>query len=167
MSLSLEERVATLRAELERDADSVLFADLPPGAADARVLEQLPAGHSRVLAASDGPRCGVIVWFDTGYLTSQQYFCDDLPGGPERWVCFGHNSDEPLVIERATGAVWWYPPTGTLYWMSGRLEKLTDTVEAFFTDYCLGSKYPQATGDHDQWYQFLTARPSTNSESDT
>jgi hypothetical protein len=79
---------------------------------------------------------------------------DILESGRSRWLCFALIDDFPLMIERATGSVWWFPEIGLeYYFMSERFERLADNVEAFFDHYILGPGYRELfEGGHNPWY---------------
>lgn len=161
MRPDLRERVERVQRALDEAPDSYLMATFPAGLpADAAGLAALPADLADLLTVTNGPRAGQISIFAAERLPDMQFHCDDLDvlqGGRERWLCFAMGADFPLMIERATGAVWWFPELDAEdYFMTDRFERLTDGVEDFLDRYVLGAGYRVfSPSDDDWWYGFL------------
>jgi hypothetical protein len=125
-----------------------------PGAGPA----DLPPGLREMLELSDGPWGGAVVLFPTDQLVKQHFSCDDLDliDDPTAWLRVGTVSDEPLLLHRKTGELWWFPDTGTLWYMSDRFELLVPDMETFVAGYLLGRGYRDiAPNPDDGWYAFL------------
>lgn len=156
MAGDLAERVTALRAALDEMPDAITFASLPPGLAPGEGPDDLPAGLHELLSMTNGPAGGAIVVFAAEEVAEQQFYPEHLQGGTEAWLCFGTVSDEPLMLRRDSGEVWWFPDTGTVYWMSDRFERLTPDVMSFAERYLFGPGYRELVPDEDdRWWQFL------------
>ncbi|KWW98056.1 hypothetical protein C3Y87_14535 [Carbonactinospora thermoautotrophica] len=154
---SLKETIEAVRAALAEVEDSVILGRFPAGCSDPTALADVPEGLRELLRITDGPRCGVVVLFPAADLPRHQYYCDEVEGGQEAWLCFGVVADEPLMLQRATGQVWWFPDTGVAWYDSDRFECLAKDVATFFTEHVLGEGYARLapSGAEDEWYGFL------------
>jgi hypothetical protein len=169
--MGLYEKIDVIKRKLTEDEASYMFAVFPSGVA---LAEGVPAGAPeelrRLLASTNGPRTSDMAVFAAEDLSKFQFYCDDvdiLEGGRSRWLCFALIEDFPVMIERVTGSVWWFPEIGLEYYFMGeRFEPLADNVEAFFDHYVLGPGYRKLfegglgyrelfEGGHIPWYEFL------------
>ncbi|HEX4705602.1 MAG TPA: SUKH-4 family immunity protein [Pseudonocardiaceae bacterium] len=150
----LDERAAALRVALAATPGAVRFAKIPDGAVD--VPADLPAELRELLAASDGPRCGSIVVFSVAELPDNQFYCEDVDGAEAEWICFGMIDDNPLYLNRSSGAVWWFPD-GVEGRMNGDIERFADSLVVAVERYLFGLGYAEVVtgGDQDRWYAFL------------
>jgi hypothetical protein len=147
--------VDRMRAALATNPELSIYASLPPPAV-ASGLADLPSGVVEVLAVTDGPRCGAIIWWSAAELPEFQFYCDEV-GGEDDWLCFAVNNDDPIYVRRDSGEVWWWNTPDTERWVGGQFERLTDDVRTFFREYTFGSGYLQIAYD-DQWYELLRAQ---------
>jgi hypothetical protein len=157
MTEDLRRKIDTVKRILEQDPDSYMMARLSEGAPPNKSeLAGLPTDLRRILEMTDGVYAGNLAVFSSEGIAGNQFYCADLDGGTDRWLCFAVVMDFPLMIERPTGAVWWFPETGLeYYFMSERFELLTESVEEFFDRYVLGEGYARICGTDDPWYNFL------------
>jgi hypothetical protein len=151
-----------VRSALEATPDSYMIGTFPAGA-DADSVAEVPAGLADLLQVTNGPRAGVLAVFAAEALPDNQFYCDDLhllEGGRSRWFCFAVGLGFPLMIERDTGAVWWFPDLEAEdYFTAERFERLTDSVEDFVDGFLLGAGYRRfSPSEDDWWYQFLRDR---------
>jgi hypothetical protein len=150
MVADLDRKTAGLRTALEQIPDAITFGDVPAGLSAATVPDLLPHGLRVVLTATDGPRCGSVVLYAEADLPGNQFFSEELEGGPAEWLCFGSCDYVPLFVNRRTGEVWWSPDE------DGTLERLSADVATFFDHYALGGGYADLTvATDDPWYRFL------------
>lgn len=159
MRNDVREKIELVRNALEATPDSYMVASFPVGA-DPDSVADLPPGLADLLSVTNGPRAGVLSVFKAEALPGNQFHCDDVPaleGGRQRWLCFAMGLDFPLMIERATGAVWWFADLGAEdYFKSERFERLTDGVDEFFDLFVLGEGYREfSPSEDDWWYRFL------------
>ncbi|WP_345456377.1 hypothetical protein [Actinoallomurus oryzae] len=141
-----------IRGALETIDDAITFADLPPGLGRAAPTG-IPDSLTAVLDITNGPRCGSIVLFDGDSIDENQFFAQDLEGGPERWICYGTCDYVPLFADRRSEEVYWSPEE------DDTLHRLADDVPSFFRAYAIGPRYGELTpADDDRWYEFLTSR---------
>jgi hypothetical protein len=159
MVADLNQKIAVLRAALKRTPDSITFGDLPAGLPETTVPDFLPSGLQAVLAITDGPRCGSVAFFRKSDLPANQFYCEELEGGPAGWIAFGSCDYVPLFVNRRTGEVWWSPGEDE------NLERLSDDVTTFFDHYALGSGYTEITvATDDPWYHFLGTQKMVSEE---
>ncbi|MEU7906334.1 hypothetical protein [Actinoplanes sp. NPDC049118] len=151
----LSRRVEQVRTVLAERPDSVKFGKFPPGRASAD--RELPAGLAEVLAITDGPRGGEIVVYSAAELARQRFqlIGVEAVADPDAWMRFATLNDEPLLVHRETGEVWWFPDTGVVWMDSFEFEKLADDVEAFMTDWLLGDGYLGICVSDDDWARLL------------
>lgn len=149
----MDERAATLRTALATTPASVTFGKIPEGADPGA---DLPAGLRELLTATDGPRCGSIVVFSAKELPDNQFYCEDVDGGEEVWLCFGMIDDNPLYLNRGYGQLWWFPG-GVEGRLNGEFERLADSMDVFVERCLFGTGYAEvvAGGAQDRWYDFV------------
>jgi hypothetical protein len=150
----MQAEIDAARVRLDQIPDGITFADLPLGASPAEV-RNLPGDLGDLLLVSDGPRCQTIVVYPSHAVQGLQYLCEDLAGGAERWFCFGHVEDNPLLIERDSGHVYQFPHPVAMWRISDKLECLAESVVEFFTHYALGERYLSVAPQGGRWYDFL------------
>ncbi|MEV0680260.1 hypothetical protein AB0I60_27465 [Actinosynnema sp. NPDC050436] len=169
-SSELGTTVELLRSALESTPDAVVFANLP-GGAEASTVSGLEPAPADLHTEANGLRCGSVVLFKADDLDGHQYLCQEVEGGSDEWLSFGRIETDPLMPNRATGAVWWFPDTGTEWWMSEQFATLAPDPTRFFLDYVAGPGYSEiAPLAHDRWYGFLGSvglAPRTPSNSST
>ncbi|WP_067792944.1 hypothetical protein [Actinomadura formosensis] len=161
MNDRLRQKIDSIRQSLESGPDSYMFAEFNPGASgSADVLTGLPPELRDLLLVTDGLYAGVITVHSTRTIGANQFYCDDLDGGRDAWVCFGGNMDFPFMVERATGAVWWFPEMDAEYAFDSRFERLTGGIDDFIDRYVLGPGYAEQipAPPEDRWYDFLVAQ---------
>jgi len=154
----LVRRVARIREVLDHHPDGPVLGYFPPG----RVVSEsdLPPGLAEVLAVTDGPWVGDIGVFSYARQGPNRYLeqAVAIPDGEAgRWMCFGERYQEPLLVHRDTGEVWWFPENGVVWPDNPEFRKLTDTVEEFVVHYMLGPGYLDicVAPDDDEWARLL------------
>ncbi|MEU1808843.1 hypothetical protein O7622_13450 [Micromonospora sp. WMMD1076] len=162
MTSDLAQLLDELRADLAADEPaSLAYAQIGAPADDRDVPAELPAGLRDLLLAADGLRAGAFELASTGRLAAVQYFLDYAPGfspipqDKTGWLVVGTRSDEPIFLERTTGTVWYFPPTGTEWFMGDAFEELAPDLDSFVHYYLLGPGYAELVTDDDAWYAFL------------
>lgn len=161
MTADLPTAVGRIRAALGQEPDSYTFARFPPGLPPGSGPD-LPPPLREVLEITNGPRAGVVALAPAERIPQIQYYleyCDEvetISSNPSAWICIGTISDEPLLLRRDTGEVWWFPDTGTLWYMSDRFERLTPDLTTFMIHHLLGAGYRQLSPlPDDDWHRFL------------
>ncbi|WP_435586794.1 SUKH-4 family immunity protein [Micromonospora aurantiaca (nom. illeg.)] len=162
MTSDLAQLLDELRADLAADEPaSLAYAQIGAPADDGDVPAELPAGLRDLLLVADGLRAGAFELASTDRLTGVQYFLDyapafsPIPQDKTGWLVIGTRSDEPIFLERETGAVWYFPPTGTEWFMGDAFEELAPDLDSFVHYYVLGPGYAELVTDDDAWYAFL------------
>ncbi|MBQ1062417.1 MULTISPECIES: SUKH-4 family immunity protein [Micromonospora] len=162
MTSDLAQLLAELRADLAADEPaSLAYGQIGDPADEGDVPAELPDGVREFLLVADGLRAGAFELASTGRLPGVQYFLDYAPDfspiGQDKggWLVVGTRSDEPIFLERATGAVWYFPPTGTEWFMGDSFEELAPDLDSFVHYYVLGPGYAELVTDDDGWYAFL------------
>ncbi|MET7947112.1 hypothetical protein [Micromonospora sp. NPDC005324] len=161
MNLELRQLIEELRAELADLPDSPAYAEFGEGAAIDAVPAGLPADLRDLLLVADGLRAGRVELASSSTLAGIQYHLDyapdfsSIPQDRAGWLVVGVRSDEPIFMDRGTGAIWYFPPTGTEWFMSDAFEELAPDVESFVDYYLLGPGYADLTPADDRWFAFL------------
>ena len=151
-----------LRADLTADEPaSLAYARIGAPADAGDVPAELPAALRELLLAADGLRAGAFELVSVDRLADVRYFLDHAPGfspvsrDKNDWLVFATCRDEPIFLERATGSVWYFPPTGTEWFMADAFEELAPGLDSFVHYYVLGPGYAELVTDDDGWYAFL------------
>lgn len=159
MKERVRRKFEAVRAALAAVPDSYMFAEFQPGSRDP--MPDIPEGLRDLLTLADGLRAGWVVVFPYRELDRNQFHLDDadtvqlMGGDRDRWLCFGLVDDFPLVMERPTGAIWWFPELWLEYsFMATRFERLADDVDDFVDRFLLGEGYARLTGSRDWWWDF-------------
>ncbi|MET8348570.1 MULTISPECIES: SUKH-4 family immunity protein [unclassified Micromonospora] len=173
MTPELHQLIEELRADLAEDQPASLgYAQFGDGAATDAVPADLPADLRDLLLVADGLRAGRIELASTSTLTGIQYHLDyapDFSAIPEDragWLVIGTRSDEPIFMDRGTGAIWYFPPTGTEWFMADAFEELAPDLDSFVHYYLLGPGYADLTPADDQWHAFLDQQGLLDDEDD-
>ena len=160
ISPRLRELIEAARATLPEVEDWEMLNSLPRPASRPPTIEA-PSDYVELLQITDGLGCGRIVVFDAKFVARSQFYTEvpvDAPVdlNPTDWFCFGTNSDEPLLIQLATGAVYGFPDTGVEWARSDRFEQFAPSLDEFLTEHVFGPGYPALAGvDDDEWSQVL------------
>jgi hypothetical protein len=157
VSVELGARIERVRAALARRPDGYTIGAFPDGLSFEDGPVGLPPALCEVLSMSDGARGGVVVLFSANRLINQNFSCDglDVIDDPGVWLRVGTNDDEPLLLHRQTGELWWFPDNGTVWYMSDRFELLAPDMVSFVGKYLLGDGYLDISPAPDDWYAFL------------
>ncbi|MFG3525231.1 hypothetical protein ACGF8B_00640 [Streptomyces sp. NPDC047917] len=163
MKSALQTEIESIRERLDQLPDGIAFADFPPGARrDLASGNSLPGNLDALLEASDGPRCQAIMIYPSDFVQGIQYLCEEFEGGADKWFCFGHVEDNPLLIESTSGHVYQFPHPVQEWRISDRLECLSESVPEFFTRYALGDDYLILSRRSDRWYEFISSLNQNN-----
>ncbi|WP_406079694.1 hypothetical protein [Micromonospora sp. NBC_00858] len=162
MTPELHQLIEELRADLVEDQPANLgYAQFGDGAATDALPADLPAGLRDLLLVADGLRAGRIELASTSTLAGIQYHLDyapafsSIPEDRAGWLVIGTHSDEPIFMDRGTGAIWYFTPTGTEWFMSDAFEELAPDLDSFVHYYLLGPGYAELTPADDRWWAFL------------
>lgn len=163
MTAELRRVVEELRATTATRNEWSMLNSLPAGARPERIGSDLPDRYREFLAVCDGGTCGDVTVFDAATVGSMQFYADPVDGaeislGREEWFCPGVVSDEPIFVNRSTGAVWYFPDTGIEWWKSAAFERAADDFTTFFLAWVAGPHYMRLTGSRpeEQWPDLLS-----------
>jgi SUKH-4 immunity protein of toxin-antitoxin system len=159
----LRELIAELRTDLETDQPATLaWAQINAGAPAGTVPARLPEQVRELLETADGVLAGAFDLPAAASLKDIQYYIEHMPGftgvaaEPAEWLVFGTLSDEPLLIRRDTGAVWYFPAETTDEWFMRELFlDLAPDLDSFLAYYVFGAGYGEVGHDDDRWWRFL------------
>jgi hypothetical protein len=160
ISTTLRELIESARALLPEEEEWEMMNSMPKRAPKPLTID-VPDDYRELLTVSDGLGCGPITVFSSKYAAKNQSYTEPIEGAavaldPETWFCFGTIDEDPLLIERATGAVHGFPDTGVIWWQSQRFEQYASSLDEFLTEHVFGPGYPALVRiDDDQWCQFL------------
>ncbi|TNH27912.1 hypothetical protein FHG89_16740 [Micromonospora orduensis] len=173
MTPELRQLIGELRADLVEDEPASLeYAHFGEGAAIDAVPAGLPTDLRDLLLVADGLRAGLVELASTSTLAGIQYHLDHAPDFstiPEDragWLVIGTCGDDPILMDRGTGAVWYFPPTGTEWFMSDTFEELAPDLGSFVDYYVLGPGYAELTPSDDLWFAFLDEQGLLDDEED-
>lgn len=79
MTENLPQAVESTRVALERDPDSYMFAEFPPGApGDGGEASMLPTGLCDLLELTDGHHAGELAFYSTTNIAQAQHYCEGI-----------------------------------------------------------------------------------------
>ncbi|MFG2051419.1 hypothetical protein ACGFIW_28800 [Micromonospora sp. NPDC048935] len=116
MNPELRDLIAELRTNLEADQPvTLVWAQIQDGAPADQIPADLPQSVRELLATADGIHAGAFDLRAAGDLGDLQYHLDYMPeftgvaDEPAEGLVFGTLHEEPLLIRRGTGSVWYFP----------------------------------------------------------
>ncbi|GIF12784.1 SUKH-4 family immunity protein [Actinoplanes teichomyceticus] len=174
MNPELRELIAGLRAELEGGRPATLvWAQINAGAPADEIPAGLPRPVRELLAAADGILAGAFDLPAAAELPGIQYHLETMPGftriadEPQRWLVFGTLHEEPLLLDRETGAVWYFPDAdGDEWFMRERFDNVASGLDEFVGHYVFGPGYGRIAFDDDEWWEFLSRHGLTEGDHD-
>ncbi len=163
MNTDLRELIAELRTDLEADQPATLgWAQINEGAPVDKIPADLPQPVRELLGTADGILAGAFDLPAVANLDHFQYYLEMMPeftgvaDEPAEWLLFGKLHDEPLLIRRDTGAVWYLPEETTDEWfMRGLFLEVAPDLDSFLAYYVFGAGYGEIGSDNDDWWRFL------------
>ncbi|MEU7613964.1 SUKH-4 family immunity protein [Micromonospora sp. NPDC049204] len=179
MNPDLRELIAELRTDLEADQPATLvWAEIYDGAPADQIPAALPRSVRELLETTNGLRAGSFDLRGTDLLGDVQYYIELMPeftgvaDEPGEWLVFGTLSDEPLLIRRDTGAVWYLPAETTDEWfMRETFLEVAPDLDSFLAYYVFGAGYGEVGSDNDDWWGFLDEQglttPGDDEDEDT
>ncbi|AVT38346.1 SUKH-4 family immunity protein [Plantactinospora sp. BB1] len=162
MNPELRELIAELRTDLEADRPATLaWAQINQGAPADEIPAELPRSVRDLLETADGLLAGAFDLPSVAHLDDIQYYIAQMPeftgvaDEPAEWLVFGTLSDEPLLIRRDSGAVWYLPAETTDEWFMRELFlDVAPDLDSFLGYYVFGPGYAEI-GAEDRWWAFL------------
>ncbi|MEU4474962.1 SUKH-4 family immunity protein [Micromonospora sp. NPDC023888] len=163
MNPELRELIAELRTDLEADQPATLvWAQINAGVPADTIPTELPRPVRELLETADGIRAGAFDLPDAVHIGDIQYHLAHLPeftgvaDEPSEWLVFGLLHEEPLLIRRDTGAIWYFPAETTDEWFAREffLDVAPD-LDSFLAYYVFGAGYGEIGFDDDEWWGFL------------
>ncbi|WP_444947734.1 SUKH-4 family immunity protein [Micromonospora ureilytica] len=163
MNPELRELIAELRTDLEADQPATLvWAQLNEGAPADQIPAGLPQSVRELLETANGLRAGGFDLRSAARLDRIEYYLELMPeftgvaDEPAEWLVFGTLNDEPLLIRRDTGAVWYFPAETTDEWfMREAFFEVAPDLDSFLSYYVFGAGYGEVDSDDDEWWGFL------------
>lgn len=156
----MRQKLDAVRAELEAGQDRIIPAGFPPGLPPGAEPPGIPEPLLAVLRASNGPWAFTFLVHPADEVAGGQAVLDlatgyeEITSDPDRWLAIGSVEDEPLLMDRRTGEVWWFPDTGTPWYMSDEFEVLAADPLELVDDYLLGDRYLEVATD-EEWFEVL------------
>ena len=112
MNTLLREKIARVRRALEKCED-VSIGFLAHPSTHRTFPAEIPLSYQQFLREADGAACGVILLFESEDILKYQQPAKMLPGGRQRWFCFGSVDDASLVLDVLLNAVYQVHPDDT------------------------------------------------------
>ncbi len=162
MNPDLRELIAELRADLEADQPAtLLWAQIDQGAPTDRIPADVPQPVQELLEVADGVRADDFELWGTADVDYRRNMLGHMPEftgaaeEPAEWYYQGNLAQEPVLLRRDTGAIWWFPPTsGDPFYAREEFEELMPNLEYFLACYVFGPRYVDFGAD-DEWWEFL------------
>ena len=162
MTPELRELIEELRTELAANlGDTLSFAQINDGAPSDKIPADLPADLREFLQVADGIRAGSFDFRSANELADVRYYLDYVPEfvpvaeNRDGWLVIGTKSDEPLYMERQSGSIWYFGPTGTDWFGSDEFVEAAPDLTSFVDYYVFGRGYGELVTTEDRWYAFL------------
>ena len=163
MNTELSELIAELRTDLEADQPATLvWAQINEGAPADKIPADLPQQVRELLETADGIRASAFDLRGAKQMDNIQYYIEHMPeftgvaDEPAEWLVFGTLHEEPLLIRRDTGAVWYLPAETTDEWFMRELFlEVAPDLDSFLAYYVFGAGYGEIGFDNDEWWGFL------------
>jgi len=164
----LRELIAELRNGLEADRPATLaWAQINEGARADKILSGLPQPVRQLLETADGILAGAFDLPAVADIGDIQYYIQQMPAftgvadEPAEWLVIGTLNDEPLLIRRDTGVIWYFPAETTDEWFTRELFlDVAPDLDSFLAYYVFGAGYGEV-GFDDEWWGFLDERGLT------
>ncbi|KUL23959.1 hypothetical protein [Actinoplanes awajinensis] len=78
------------------------------------------------------------------------------------WFNLGRIKEEPLLLRRDTGAVWYFPEVSTDEWfIREAFQQIAPDLDSFLAYYVFGPGYAEIGFDDDDWWRFLQEQDLT------
>ena len=138
--------------------------ELPAPVPSNEPLDDLAAGCAAFLRIADGAACGssgeIRLW-PAAAVRQLQSVTDNLPGAGERWCAVADVMQNPVLVEYATGEVWWFYDLNIVWYtdtQQSSFAKLADDISGFIDYLVLGPGFAEhiATEPGDPWLQALS-----------
>ncbi|MEU5962190.1 SUKH-4 family immunity protein [Micromonospora parva] len=163
MNPELRELIAELRTDLEADQPATLvWAQINEGASAEQIPAGLPQSVRELLETADGIRAGSFDLPAAEHIGKIQGYLEQMPeftgvaDESAEWLVFGTLKEEPLLIRRDTGAVWYFPEETTDEWfMREAFLEVAPDLDSFLAYYMFGAGYGEVAYDDDEWWGFL------------
>ncbi len=152
MTPELKAQIHHVRQKLADHGDPTVGFLAPPSLKQSFPPE-IPLVYQQFLREADGAACGVVILFESENLVRQQTPAKSLPGGRQKWFCFGSVEDYPLVLEIKTGAVHLLPVEGDF-----DPDDALGDLDSFLLSSVFGEEYADfvVLAEDDAWYQLIT-----------
>ncbi|MDR7276601.1 SUKH-4 family immunity protein [Catenuloplanes atrovinosus] len=163
MNPDLRELIEELRADLEAGQPETLsWAEIQGAVPSDKIPDDVPQPVRELLEVADGILAGAFSLSSTRTYGYFQSVLGDMPGftrvsdEPDKWFVFGRLHEEPLLLHRETGAVWYFPRTdGDEWYMREEFEGVASDLDSFLAYYVFGAGYAELGADDDEWWNFL------------
>ncbi|MEV6343274.1 hypothetical protein [Actinoplanes sp. NPDC051851] len=169
MNPELRELIEELRTDLAvTGAGAEAWAHINAGAPAERIPAGTPQPVRELLEVADGIGAGPFELISLGMYDHYQGLLQHMPDftgvadDPGAWFHLGTMDEEPLLLRRDTGEVWWVPPTSTDEWFAREeFAMAMPSLEFFLVLYVFGPRYADVAFDEfeneetDRWWAFL------------
>lgn len=151
MNALLRSRIGLVRLALENSADSTIgFLALP--STHRTFPPEIPLSYQQFLREADGAACGVVLLFESDDILKYQLPAKTLPGGRQRWFCFGSVDEASLLLDVRMNAVYRVDPDEAF----DPDDSLGD-LDHFLLTCVFDTEYQEFVADPsaDAWFQLL------------
>ncbi|MGW5556954.1 SUKH-4 family immunity protein [Micromonospora sp. NPDC003944] len=169
MNPDLRELIEELRVDLAADEDrTVSWGKISAGAPADKIPAEIPQPVRELMEVAESIAAGA---FYLPGISSSASFQTGLPmmpdftgvaAEPDQWYEFGRLKEEPLLLRRDSGAVWYFPEISTDEWFAREaFEQIAPDLDSFLAYYVFGAGYAEIGYDDDDWWRFLEEQDLT------
>jgi hypothetical protein len=158
MTHDLRSIAGRARRYLAEIPDGPTIGIIKEGRGEQAVSAEIPIQCQELYRVLDGVYFGVFALFSSKDVLESQYLTESIEGGRETWFCFGTIIDDPVILQRATGEVWWFPPEqNRVWWDGGSPERISSDPLEFMDEFVFGPGYARIGADlkQDRWWDLL------------
>jgi hypothetical protein len=167
----LRELIEELRADLVADEDNtVSWGSLSQGASPGTIPADVPQPVRELMEVTESIAAGGFYLPGISSSAKMQSGLELMPeytgvaAEPAEWFYLGRLHEEPLLLRRDTGSVWFFPAVSTDEWfMREAFQEIAPDLDSFLDYYVFGPGYAEIGQNDDNWWRFLGEQDLTTS----
>jgi len=153
MNTQLHQTLKLVKNELDKNPDSIVFAQLKPGIkVEGRAMEKIGA-YSEFLEVTNGARFGSIDFWSYDGLKKNQFVLHEQQNSKDSLISIGQILYEPLILDIIDQSIYTFKqdddPDIPMTFISD--------FDYFLSNYVFGERYHEIIPDYDndEWILFL------------
>ncbi|MGC4870060.1 hypothetical protein ACLQ3B_31995 [Micromonospora sp. DT53] len=170
MNPDLRELIEELRADLLADEDNTVgWGEISAGAPADKIPAEIPQPVRELMEVAESiaagrfylPGISSSARMQSGLKIMPEY--TGVAAEPDEWFYLGRLSEEPLLLRRDSGAVWYFPQVSTDEWfIREAFQQIAPDLDSFLAYYVFGAGYAEIGSDDDNWWRFLEEQDLTS-----